>query len=423
MVRRRLLVNRPFALAWAGNLLSGIGDTFLDYTLLVLSVSVVGILTPGGVGVVLALPALTAGVWGSLADRHVRRRPELLLGLEAAACALLAVLAFTLGEVPSQLWQVLAYVLSFGVIAVGIGGYVVTMACLPEIVGSEQDDDLRPAVAKMTSQVGIASLAGPLLAAALAPFLDMRTLLALDAVSSAIATAMMIPAARRVRRHTRVAVGADSAPWNILGATVSGLKMVLGDRVLRVPMLANSVSALITYSIVFAIPIVVRERHLPSSYVGIGVAAGVLGSLLGTALAARLPVTRKPSLVLVAEPVVKAAVLVLFLLDEATPILLAVLVLFSLPQGVAMVARITLVTTRFGQESRGRAMGGYATFNRSLMPFGPLVSTAVIEGAGVRTAALGMLVVFCGLAAVLAADGLAARSPEVAVVAGGGGAP
>lgn len=278
--------NRDFALLWAGQGVSQLGDAV---TLLALPLTAVVALHASTFEVG-ALESAAAAAWlllslfaGAWADR-LRRRP-LLLATDLVRAALLGSvpLAYAFGALTlAQL-----YVVAFCVAAATVLFTASYTAYLPSLVPA---DRLPTANARLQSTSEASYVAGAPLGGALVSLLSGPGALLADAVSFVVAAAGT--ALIRHREDRRPAV-----ETRLRGEIAEGLRVTLGEPALRTLSLFSGLANLL-FSALGAVTIVLLARglHFSSALVGVcfmfGGVGGVLGGLLSSRVIARVGLNR-----------------------------------------------------------------------------------------------------------------------------------
>ncbi|MET7419362.1 MFS transporter [Dactylosporangium sp. NPDC005555] len=234
------------------------------------------------------VPSLIAPFAGALADRLDRRR--LMIGCELVqALAVLAIALF----LPS-LWLLLALVA-----ARAVAGQVfqpASRAAVPSLVPSLR---LAAANARLGLVTNVAELGGPLLAAALLPWLGTRGVLAVDAASFLISAALLT----RLPRLARVAV--DGSLWQGAG---TGLRYLVRHRTVRVVALGFCAVVLCTGVDDVALVVLAKEHLRASDSVAALLLGAVgLGLTAGYALLSRMGDRARMGALFVAGLAVSAA--------------------------------------------------------------------------------------------------------------------
>jgi predicted MFS family arabinose efflux permease len=280
--RRGLLLHRDFLVLWAGESISFIGGQVTDLAVPLTAVLVLGATEQqmGVFGALETLPflffGLLAGVW---VDRF-RRRP-LLIAVNLAD-------ALLIGSVPvaaalGVLSMAQLYVVAFGAGLTGLLATAGYQAFIPTLVGRKR---LVDANSKFEISASVATVVGPSLGGLLVQLLSAPVAVAIDAVSFVVAAfglvAIRKPEPPPVPRHER---------GPILAEIREGLMTILGDRRLRLIMTCGAVHNFFANGMIAALYVLyaVRAIGLNPAELGLVLAAGGPGVLLGAVLASRVP--------------------------------------------------------------------------------------------------------------------------------------
>ena len=268
-----------FMKLWTGQTISEIGSRISREGIPLTAVLVLGA-TPVQMGALTAIGAvavllfsLLAGIW---VDR-LRRRP-ILIAADLARAALLATIPLAAARnvlTMPQLYSVLALT---GVLTVFFD--VSYQSYLPSLIERGQ---LLEGNSKLAMSTSAAEIAGPGLTGFLVQLISAPIAILFDAISflfSALMVALIrrpepAPAAR-VREHWRKEIGA-------------GLRFIAHQPILRA-LAARSATAYLFYGLIGPLYILygIRELGLRPGALGIAIATGGLGSLIGSTLAPRI---------------------------------------------------------------------------------------------------------------------------------------
>jgi MFS family permease len=276
--RRGLLGSRDFVLLWAGQSVSDLGTAVTMVVLPLIAVTTLqaSAFEVGALASVEWLPWLLVGLpAGAWVDRW-RRRP-LLVVCDLARAVLLASIPLAAAIGVLTLGQLFVVAFLTGVCTVFFQvGYQVY---LPVLVGPEH---LVEGNAKLQGTQSIAQVGGPGLGGLLAQLLSAPFALAADAASYLVSVATLL--AIRTAEPVRPGPAQDRS---LRREIAEGARYVLGDPLLRVLTLAPALANLFLTGVgALTVLFLVRSVHLQPGAVGLLVAAGSLGSVIG-ALAAR----------------------------------------------------------------------------------------------------------------------------------------
>jgi MFS family permease len=422
--RPGLLINRDFALLWAGQSLSFIGDALLDFTLALWIVFDLGRgqawapLAVGGVMVSSSVGALLLGpLAGVFVDRWDKRRTLLCtFALQAIATASLLALAdlaphpFVAGGRLSLEARLLVL---YGVMFVVYGGGQLVRAARAALIGDLVSEPDRPqASGLLETMANLSFLIGYGVAPLLFVAFGLATALIADAASFAVAFAAVLaihapPGARSVAPGERGSVRREF---------LDGVRFSLGNVVIRTLLIVFTLvlfgSGAINALFVFFLT---ADLHAPPEAIGVfPVVLGVglaVGSMLGGAIARRVGLTQILWVSVVLTGVGAIA------LSRQTSLMPALVCgfLLGVPNGVMNVVLMPLVLRVTPKAMVGRVMtvlepAMTAAQVASVAVFGTLASTvfsgfsASVFGAAFDTYDLLILIpgVFCVLAGLIA---------------------
>ncbi|WP_431898814.1 MFS transporter [Nonomuraea sp. bgisy101] len=383
--------------------ISVVGDELLHYVFLVQAVNGDHPLSIGLLGFLIALPPSFGGLVGGWLDRHRARNHHVLLGSFAgsAACCFALWASWT-----SEYAAIAAYVAAFALGVLGLAIAVIWQARVSQLVPPG-----RPAlvarVLSWTSTLMSAGLAvGPVLASILVGAWGHRTLILFDALSFGAGLALMIPIAWRLK----ATAGESPSQRPARLSRSMGLGMVLRAPLIRSPALALAIMNFLAVAVLFAIPLLVVERGLPLDRIAWAGSAGIAATLVGSILGTYARHGRRLLVSVVLEPALRSVGLVILALSQTTSGLLAGIVLFYLPQGMARIARMSYLEASFEPETKATAVGAYRMLIRGLMPVGPLIMAPVVAVAGARPFLLAGVLLLVTLSLWLLSDGALRRT-------------
>lgn len=272
------MINRDFTLLFAAAAVSRLG-TSISYVAIPL-VAVTSLdASAGQIGLLGALSTvaflligLPAGAW---TDRARRR------GVLVAADVARAVI---FGSVPVAwaldlltMGQLYAVVLLTGVGTVFFD--VANQSYLPQVVGR---DGLLSANAKLVSMDGINDIAGRGVAGYLVALVAAPVAVAVDAVSYLVSALLII----RMRHREEPPVAHRKKLWREVG---EGVRFVVRHPILRAVVVSGALANLSIVLVMTMLPVVfLRELGIGPAVLGLWLAAGGVGALLGSLLARRL---------------------------------------------------------------------------------------------------------------------------------------
>ena len=265
---------------WAGSAISSVGSEVTALAVPLIAALTLeatpwqmGLLSAAGSAPIL-LVGLFAGVW---VDR-VRRRP-VMIAADLGRAALL--LLIPLAAVTSVLRMEILYTVLLLTGALTVLFDVANMSLLPSLV---TPDRIVEGNTKLQSTSAGAQVVGPSVGGVLVSLMTAPFALLVDALSFVLSAAFVA--------RTRVAEAAPEtrgARAGVVGEITEGVRVVLGDRVLRA--LAGASATTILFGRVFmAVYVLYMTRVLGLSAVGVGLvfAIGGVGSFAGSLVAERL---------------------------------------------------------------------------------------------------------------------------------------
>lgn len=367
--REKRALGGPFRLFWAGEAVSLLGTSTSSVFLPLVAVVALHA-TPAAMGLLTAcvwLPWLVVGLpAGAWVDRLQPRTVMIAADLFAAAAAATVPVAWLLGR--------LGIAQLVGVALVSGTCTVFFRSAYPRLVSSVvADDDAAAAYGRLTGTESFMQVAGPGLAGAVLTVLHALGV-ALDAVSFLVSAACL-------RRMPRVAP--DPTPVAPLRARIaSGLRTTARDPMLRFSTLMGGASnfGLTGYQTLLVL-FLVRQVHLSSSLVGVLLALGSVGGVLGAVLAPRFALRVGSARALRLCQVVGGPVALLVpLAGGATGVLAAALVVTGL-MGVGLgVVGGNVVRSAFNQGYIPDAIRARLVTSGALVNYGTMPLAAVTSG-------------------------------------------
>ncbi|WP_280356245.1 MFS transporter [Nocardia otitidiscaviarum] len=271
---RLLRTNRPLGALFTARVVSYAGDS-MSLVALMLHVAHT---TGQGLAVALLLlvgdfvPSLLSPLTGALSDRFDRRR--LMIGCEVAQGVLVLLIALSLPPLPLLLALVAARSVASNIFQPA------SRSAVPAMVA---DKDLATANSTIGFGANAAEAFGPLLAAALLPFLGIRGVLLVDAASFLLSALVLL--ATRPMPPTP----ADGDPGSLLTEARMGLRYILRTPVVRI--VALGFCAVVACNGVDDVALVLlATQTLGSGDAAVGLLLGAvgIGLLIGYALIGRL---------------------------------------------------------------------------------------------------------------------------------------
>lgn len=366
----------PFASIWWSTGLAKAADEVLDYVLLALSAgALLGVLRPGVLGLAITIPGALLAVFAGVAvDRFRRYRGLLLRTCDLARAASVGVLLL-LPPTRGSGWVPAAYAVLFAVNAVAVVRQTTVLAALPDLYSGSGGPKLRRANGLLASQQAAVTAAAPLAGVVLVETATASGAVAAVLVLFVLAWVTVLPASAHVGGSTADSPDSRSDTPNagFIADTITGVRALAADQLLRVPLLVNATSNVFMWGLVFALPLLVARRSLPSEVLGVGLSLMVGASTLASLAAARWSSDRLLAAYLLLEPAVQALGYLLLALSSGSAGLLMSIVLITTPQGLAVVARRTFLQVRFEPSVRGRVFGQFMALNRVLLPGAPVL--------------------------------------------------
>jgi len=278
--RRKSLWRSPdFLKLWTGQTISELGSRITREGLPLTAVLVLGatpqqmgFLAATGAGAVL-LFGLVAGVW---ADR-VRRRP-ILIGMDLIRAALLATIpaaAFAHRLTMGQLYAVIALT---GVCTVFFD--VAYQSYLPSLV---ERDELLEGNSKLAQSSAVAEIAGPGLTGVLVQLISAPIAILFDALSFLV-SAFSVGMIRRPEPRP------EPAPaQHLREETLAGIRFIFANPLLR-PIACFSACAFLFWGFMGTLYVLyaIRELRLPPAALGVAIAMGGAGAMLGATVGPRI---------------------------------------------------------------------------------------------------------------------------------------
>jgi Na+/melibiose symporter-like transporter len=405
-----LLRRRDFGLLWAGGLISETGDWFLLVGLPVWVLQVTGSsLVTATVFLVGLLPGLVVGpLAGVLVDRWDRRRTLVAVSL-AQAAFLLPLLAV---DGRDRLWVV--YLVMAVEASLAQLNDPARNALVPALVSR---DDLVGANALIGLNGNLARLAGSPLGGILVEVAGLPGLVIGDAASFLLGAALIAlvhPHAgrepdRQADRAPEAArsPGSDPRRAGVVGEWVDGLRVTLGDRVLRWGLVVNGLAG-VAQGIFTVLFVLFVTRALGGDGADVGLLRGVqaIGGLLGgvvvVALARRLEAGRLLGVSLLVFAAIDLAIWNGPALTTDSWLYLGLFVAAGIP-GIGVLTGLTsLVQERTAEAYLGRVFATYLGSFSGLMALGMLLAGLLGDAVGVVAVLNGQagLYLLAGLIAV-----------------------
>lgn len=407
--------NTGFVALWGGRTVSTLGSQVTQIALPLTAVLVLAA-TPLQMGILRAVAAtpdfalgFVAGAW---VDRVRRRR--LLIGTDLCQ-------AVVVGSVPvAALLGVLGlpqlYVVAFLAGALALTFDVAAQAYLPTLVGR---DDIAEGNGRLAVGSSLGSLLGPTLGGSLVQLLTAPIAIAVDSVSFVL-SALALTCIRRPEPAPEPRAG-GSTLRDLRASIGAGLRFMLDHRVLLA--LAGSAGLFNLFDgVVFAVYILYATRVLlvPPALLGVVIAAGGAGGLVGALLSGRLAGWLNPGRAAWAALLVAAAgeLLIAF---AAGPVAVAagLLLVAELLVGLGAVtfgtSYLTLRQLVTPAPLQGRVHATSRAILSGLGPLGALLGGLIGQALGLRAPLIvGALGTLLAAAVLLASPVRSWRAPDAA---------
>ncbi|WP_281250136.1 MFS transporter [Nonomuraea jiangxiensis] len=270
---------RDYRLLWTARTVSVTGSEvsklaipLTAVTLLTASPSQMGLLTAAA-----SVPALLFGLQsGAIADRLTRHRP-LMIACELVACAAAATVpvAWLLGLL-NVTWLIVV------ALVIGTAGVLFKAANFPHIAAVVDPDQRTEAVAGFQASYSVASVGGPGLAGLLVQVLTAPLAVLAEALSF-LASALLL---RSIRTPERNEPATSKGMWRDV---MEGLKASVTQPVLRALLGAGITINFfaMAYTAVYML-YMINTLNIPQAMIGVLIALGGVGGLLGAWITTRL---------------------------------------------------------------------------------------------------------------------------------------
>lgn len=386
-LQRTRRLGRRFALLWAGQSASLLGDQITLIALPLLAVGYAGASTldVGLLGMCLRLPflliGLPAGVWVSrLGLNRSMIAADVLRGL---AIGLLPVAVLT--GFSSLAWLFMA--------AVVVGsGTVFFQVAYQSLVPVLVPDELRwhAANTRLTLSESMALLLGPALGGAVVAWCAPAGALGVDAGTYAVSVATLLLVARLGPDQRRASPGAPPPEVSLRRQIVAGLRYVRHSPILNSIMWVGAAynlgSAMYESMLVL---FAVHVLHLTPVLLGVALSAGGVGFPLGSLLSGRINARlgMGPGLIAAAVPSVGGLLVAASATGHFALLVLALgTALAGLGLGCFAVNAITLRQLTATSDMRARATAIHRFASWGALPVGSVIAGLIGQAYGIRTA-------------------------------------
>ncbi|MFT4163728.1 MAG: MFS transporter [Microlunatus sp.] len=382
--------SRDFSLLWFGGLASYTGMWAMLIALPLYVFQQTGsALAAGAVATAQFAPRLFASVAGVLVDRWDRRRALVTANLAMAVLTLPLAIPAATGASGLALWIVYT-----SVILVSVSGLVVgpaENALLPTLVEPNQ---LLTANAMNALNDNLARIAGPAIGGAVAAFVGLSGVVALNATTYAIAALLIWLIRGPGARLPVTNEPTDGAGTGFLGEWVTGIRQVQKSRAVLVVFVA-AVVVLLGDSMLSALLAPFVDQNFANAAVTFGLllaargAGGLVGSLLTGLLGGMLPPRHR----LGGTAVVAGGLVAVFVLVSRVPVAVAAFGLLGVLAVVWGASIQTTIQSGVPNAYLGRAFGSFSTVNAAAMTLGSAIAAVASGPLGVSN----VLVVAAGL--------------------------
>jgi MFS family permease len=321
------------------------------------------------------LVSLPAGVW---VDRM--RRKQILVVADVGRAILLASIPVAYWLDALTMWQLYVVGFAFGTLTVFFD--VAYQSYLPSLVDREQlvEGNAKLEVSRSGAQIAGPSIAGPLIDVLTAP-----VALVADAVSFLWSAVFLFG----IKREEQLPERKREAKPRMRGELAEGVRYVLGHRYLR--WIAASTATFNFFgSVMFAIFLVyaVRELDLSPTAIGLILAVGNVGYLLGALVTSRLSARLGVGPTIVIGAAMGGSMLLIPLAPQSSPIpfLIAAQAITSFGLPVYNVTQVSLRQAITPERLQGRMNSVMRFIVWGVMPLGSLIGGAIATEYSLRAA-------------------------------------
>jgi MFS family permease len=323
--------------------------------------------------------ALPAGAW---IDR-LRRRPILLIG-DGARAVLLVLIPLLWATHTLRMWQLLVIQFVVGVFTVFFD--VAYMSYLPSLVGREH---LVEGNSKLQLTASFAQVAGPSAAGGLVGAITAPYAIAADAISFIVSTGFMLRMRHREPPPERSPNQSPNAPTpQLWGEVKEGIRWVIGHPWLRAIAACTGLSNFFS-NVLYAIFVLylVRSLHLSPLEIGVVLALGSAGAIIGALLVARIQrrLGIGPTIV-AAITICQSAAFTVPLAPRSfpMPVLILGLATGSFANVVYNITQVSLRQAITPERLQGRMNAGMRWIVWGTIPLGGLAGGVIAQAYGLR---------------------------------------
>ena len=319
--------------------------------------------------------ALPAGAW---VDR-LRRRPILIIG-DGSRAVLLALIPVLWATHTLQIWQLLVIQFVVGIFTVFFD--LAYQSYLPSLVAREQ---LVEGNAKLQLTVSFAQVAGPSASGALVAAITAPYAIVADAISFVVSTGFML----RMRHRETLTERSPGAPKpRLWPEAMEGLRWVVGQPWLRAIAACTGLSNFFS-NVLFAIFVLylVRSLDLSSLEIGVVLAFGSGGAIIGALLVARIQRRFGLGPTIAGAAIIGSAANLAYPLAPRSfpaPVLIFGLATSSFAVVAYNVTQVSLRQAITPQRLQGRMNAGMRWIVWGTIPLGALGGGAIAQAFGLR---------------------------------------
>jgi MFS family permease len=360
--------NPDFLTVLTGQGISSVGDavTFTAMPLLVLALTGSG-LVMGVVGVLQTIPHLLVGmVAGALADRHDRRRMMLLADVGRAILTACIPLSYVVG-LPT-IWVIVAVTPPMAILSTAfLAAYT---AATPALVGRPR---IGPATAVFEAVYSTGYIIGPIIAGQLSASIGPAATIGIDAGSFLVSAAALA----FVRRP--LVPPPDRPRTRIMADIREGIAFVVGHPILRPLLLFWTAFSIVSAPLIGALTfLIVRDRGMPASSLGLILAVFGIGTVIGSLMTARLARDRAGLLMLVGN-LLRGSTLLAAALAPSLEAILPFAFVAGIADSVVLVTYVAVRAAAAPDELIGRVGSTMRTISVGLQPIGLLAGGAILD--------------------------------------------